>query len=182
MDNDDVRNTTGTNRGTNPSTTGTAGTSGAGDADAKDGSGPDMGEVRQRVMDDARHTYENVKEETLSQARETTEHVKRAAADTVESGASRLSEQVGSVAKAIHRGGESFREDGQDGLADQVEHLADRVDSVRAFLDDYGAQGAYDEARRLTRERPLLVFGGALAVGAVAAAMFSSGSGGRRRR
>ena len=140
--------------------------------------------VASEARREARDTFENVKQETVTQARKTSDHVRRTAENSLESGKSHLSAQVGSVSKAIHRGSESFREDGQEELAEQSEHLAERVDSVRSLIDDYGAEGAYDEVRRLSRERPAWLIGGAMALGGIAAAVISSrrGGSGRGRR
>lgn len=130
------------------------------------------------LKEEARQTFENVRNETTQQAKETGRHVRQRAEETLESGKAKLSAQVGSVSKALHRGSESFREDGQQELAEQSARLADRVGEVRSFIDDYGADGVYDEVRHLARSRPMWLVGGAAVVG-LAAAAFLSGRGNR---
>lgn len=125
------------------------------------------------LKEEARQTFENVRNETAEQAKQTGRHVRQRAEETLESGKAKLSAQVGSVSKALHRGSESFREDGQEELAEQSARLADRVGEVRSFIDDYGADGVYEEVRHLATSRPIWMVGGAAVVGLAAAALIS---------
>lgn len=138
------------------------------------------------VKEEARQTFEDVRRESASQAKQTGEHVRQQAETSLESGKAKLSDQVGSVAKAVRRGSESFREDGQVELAEQSARLSDRIRSVRSLIDDYGADGVYDEVRDLAKRRPAWLVGGAAILGIGAAAILSNrGSGrigGRTRR
>lgn len=158
------------------------------DADFRRTEGRTQGNDRQgsNLKDEARETFENVREETVEQAKETGQYVRQQAEESLESGKNKLSAQVGSVSKALHRGSESFREDGQEELARQSERLADRVGEVRSFIDDYGADGVYDEVRSIAKRRPMWLVGGAAAVGLAAAAVLTGrakfGMGGRSRR
>lgn len=125
------------------------------------------------VKDDLRQTYENVRDETVTQAKQATEHARQQAEESLESGKDRLAAQVGSVSRALHRSSESFRDDGQDELADQSERLSQRVEDVRTLIDDYGFDGAYEEVRHLARNRPMWLIGGAAILGLGAAAVLS---------
>jgi len=124
-----------------------------------------IGEVKNRIADQARNTVQQAREK---------------AASTVNERKGELAGSVTSVAGAVRGATDQLRGEGHDHIAGYTEALAEQADRVARYLRDTDLNRVRDDVEDLARRQPALVIGGALLLGLLAARFFKSSE--RRRQ
>lgn len=135
----------------------------------------------QAASEELSNTARSLKDEAAEQARRTGERTREGVKRSLEGQKSKLVERIGSVAHALREGSGTFREEDKPDMEAQSNALAERIEGVQKFLDDYSVDQAYDDVRRLAQRRPVWIAGAALAAAAAVGAVYMGTRSGRRR-
>lgn len=122
-----------------------------------------------------------VRDEAGAQARRTGERARDGVKRSLEGQKSKLSHRIGAVAEALREGSATFRERDEPDMEAQGRSLADRVEGVQHFIDDYSVDRAVDDLGNLARRRPVWLAGAALAAAAAVGAVYMGARASRSR-
>lgn len=78
----------------------------------------------------------------------------------------RLARQLSDAAKALQESSEQLSDDRGGRL---IRITAERIDRIGGYLDDHAVEEIYDDLQDYVRSRPIMMMGGAFAVGLAAA-------------
>jgi hypothetical protein len=116
-------------------------------------------QVRDKVVDQAKTTFKQAKDRAASSLTDS----RREAAD-----------QIGGLARAVHRTGDHLRNEDQPRIAGLADSFADQVDHVAGYLREAELRTVGRGIENLARRQPALVYGAAFAVGLLAARFLKS--------
>ncbi len=115
---------------------------------------------------------QSVTEQAKERVQEVTEQAKRQTRDRMRSQINERSTQVGdqtaSAAKAIRRGSEQLRAEGNDRAADVIDAVADRGDRLGAYLRRADGDQILRDIEDFARKQPWLMVGGSAVAGFLA--------------
>jgi hypothetical protein len=135
-------------------------------ADVGSGSQSMAGQTQQKVQEKAGE----VRGEVSSRVR-----------DQVDTRSTQAGEQLGSVADAMRRTGQSLRDEGSDAPAKVTDAVAERADRLGSYLRDSDADAILRDVENLARRRPWVFAVGGVALGLIASRFLKASSGGRYR-
>lgn len=137
----------------------------ASQADQRTGDGQSMaGQAQQKVQEKA----QEVRGQLSSRVRE-----------QVDTRSTQAGEQVGSVADAMRRTGQTLRDEGNEAPAKVTDAVAERADRLGGYLRDSNADRILRDVEDLARRRPWMFAAGGLALGLLASRFLKASSGGR---
>lgn len=139
----------------------------AGGSESTGGARGQFRQVKDQVVDQAKHTFRDAREKAASSLGDS----RRQAAD-----------QIGGIATAFHSAGDHLRGEQQERVADLADSLAGQVDQVASYLRDADLQRMARDVENLARRQPALVFGAAFALGMLGARFLKSSESHRSNR
>lgn len=122
----------------------------------------------------AREQVRQAKDKVMDQARTTLRDARDRAGSTLSQSRQQAAEQIGGIGSAFRRTGESLRQEDQARFADVADNVARQMDRVADYLRDSDGRTIARDLENLARRQPALVFGGAFAIGLVAARFLKS--------
>jgi hypothetical protein len=123
-----------------------------------------------------REQIRQVRDQVVDQAKTTFREARDRAGSSLADSRRQAADQIGNIAGAFHRTGETLRNDNQERIAGLADGFAGQVEQVAQYLRDADLQTIGRDIERLARERPAVVYGAAFAVGLLAARFFKSGA------
>lgn len=115
---------------------------------------------------------QSVTEQAKERVQEVTEQAKSQTRDKLRSQINERSSQVGdqtaSAAKAVRRGSEQLRAEGNDRAADVIDAVADRGDRLGAYLRQADGDRILRDIEDFARKQPWLMVGGSAVAGFLA--------------
>jgi hypothetical protein len=134
----------------------------------------DGGSGSQSMADQAQQKVQEKAEEVRGQ-------VSGRVREQVDTRSTQAGEQLGSVADAMRRTGQSLREEGGDAPAKVTDAVAERADRLGTYLRDSNADAILRDVENLARRQPWLFAAGGVALGLIASRFLKASSGGRYR-
>ncbi|HTK43504.1 MAG TPA: hypothetical protein VL287_18095 [Gemmatimonadales bacterium] len=122
----------------------------------------------------AREQIRQVRDQVVNQAKTTFKQAKDRAASSLTDSRREAADQIGGLARAVHRTGEHLRNEDQPRIAGLADSLADQVDHVAGYLREAGLRTVGRDIENLARRQPALVYSAAFAVGLLAARFLKS--------
>jgi len=133
-------------------------------ADSGSGSQSMAGQAQEKVQEKA----QEVRGQVSSRVRE-----------QVDTRSTQAGEQVSSLAEAMHRTGETLRNEGNDAPAKVTDAVAERADRRGSYLREADADAILRDVENLARRQPWLFAAGGVALGLVASRFLKASSGRR---
>lgn len=127
-----------------------------------------------QIVGQAKAQVAQAKTRISEQARTSVQNAKDRAGSAFTERKGQLSGQITGVAGAVRRGTEQLRDEGHGQIAEYAESLADSVDRAGTYLRDADIHRLRNDLEDLARRQPVLVVGGALALGVIAARFLRS--------
>jgi hypothetical protein len=131
-------------------------------------------DTAKEVMREVQVRGKEVAGKAVDEAKETARRFRRQAASSLDDSKAQLTSQIGSVAQALRRGGNQFRDDDLGQLAQGSEWLADQVAQVQTYLHEQDGQALLGDLTRIVKRRPALLLGGLFVTSALAVAYLQS--------
>ena len=128
----------------------------------------------------AREQIREVKDKVVDQAKSTFQQAKERAGSSLGESKGQLADQVGSVAEALRRTTEHLRSEEQTRIAGLTETLARQIDQVSNYLRTKDAAAMRQDLENVARRQPAIAIGGALLLGLIGARFLKSSE--RRRQ
>jgi hypothetical protein len=122
----------------------------------------------------AREQIRQVRDQVVDQAKTTFKQAKDRAASSLTDSRREAADQIGGLARAVHRTGEHLRNEDQPRIAGLADSLADQVDHVAGYLREADLPTVGRDIENLARRQPALVYAAAFAVGLLAARFLKS--------
>jgi hypothetical protein len=110
----------------------------------------------------------------VDQARTTLREARERAGSTLSQGRYQAADQLGGIGSAFHRTSETLRQEDQARFADVADTVGRQIDRVADYLREADGRTIARDLESLARRQPALVFGGAFALGLVAARFLKS--------
>ena len=101
--------------------------------------------------------------------------------EQVDTRSTQAGEQIGSVAQAMRRTGDSLRQEGNDAPARVTDAVAERADRLGGYLRERDADTILRDIEDMARRQPWLFAAGGLALGLIASRFLKASSGERYR-
>jgi sirohydrochlorin ferrochelatase len=127
----------------------------------------------------AREQIREVKDRVVDQAKTTFQQARDRASSSLGESKGQVAEQFGTVAEALRRTTEHLRSEDQPRIAGLTETVARQVDQVANYLRSKDARAMRQDLENLARRQPALMLGGALILGLIGARFLKSSE--RRR-
>jgi len=115
-----------------------------------------------------------LKQEVVGQTRQALKQARDRTGSSLGESKAQLADQLGGLASAFQRTTEQLRQEDRTTVAGLTEAVARQADQAANYLRQADVRAARQDLERLARRRPTLVFGGALALGLVAARFLKS--------
>jgi hypothetical protein len=122
----------------------------------------------------AREQIRQVRDKVVDQAKTTFKQAKDRAASSLADSRREAADQIGGLARAVHRAGEHLRNEDQPRIAGLADSLADQVDHLAGYLREAELRTVGRDVENLARRQPALVYGAAFAAGLLAARFLKS--------
>ena len=122
----------------------------------------------------AREQVRQAKDKVVDQARTTLREARERAGSTLSQGRYQAADQLGGIGSAFHRTSETLRQEDQARFADVADTVGRQIDRVADYLREADGRTIARDLESLARRQPALVFGGAFALGLVAARFLKS--------
>jgi rhodanese-related sulfurtransferase len=127
-----------------------------------------------------RGQFRQVRDQVVDQARTTFREARDRAGSSLADSRRQAADQIGGLAGAFHRTSEHLRDEQQERIAELADSFANQVDQVARYLREADLRTVGRDVERLARERPVVVYGAAFAVGLLAARFLKSSDAGGR--
>lgn len=130
----------------------------------------------QDVASEAKIQGQELASEVSTQARETVKQVRKQFFSAFTDAQNQVVDQVGGIASAFGKTGQSLRDENQGDLADVVERISEQVTHVTDYLRDRDLNTLVRDTERLARNKPEIFVGGAVLLGVLAGRFLKSSS------
>lgn len=131
-------------------------------------------ETAEQVADSARQEYDALRSEALHEARSAVDTVKRSAHDYTDAQRTAAADNVDAIAHAMQASVDSLESQGQHLVARYWQRVADETHDLAGWLRGRSLDELWQETEGYARQRPAVVFGGALAAGFLLARVLRS--------
>ena len=128
----------------------------------------------------AREQLREAKDQVVSQSRQALQQARNRAGSSLAESKEQLADQVESIASVFRRTADQLREEDRRTIASIANAVAQQADQAGTYLRQVDARAVRKDLEDITRRRPMLVLGGAAALGLIAARFFKSSEGGHR--
>jgi ElaB/YqjD/DUF883 family membrane-anchored ribosome-binding protein len=132
----------------------------------------DGGSGSQSMANQAQHKVQEKAEQVRGQ-------VSDRVREQVDTRSTQAGEQLGSVADAMRRTGQSLRDEGSDAPAKVTDAVAERAERMGSYLREADADAILRDVENLARRQPWLFAAGGAALGLIASRFLKASSGGR---
>ena len=122
----------------------------------------------------AREQVRQAKDKVMDQARSTLRDARDKAGSTLSQSRFQAADQIGGIGSALHRTSETLRGEDQAKFADVADSVGRQIDRVAEYLREADGGRMARDLEGLARRQPALVFGGAFALGLIAARFLKS--------
>jgi hypothetical protein len=130
----------------------------------------------------AREQLREAKDQVVSQTRQALQQARDRAGSSLAESKGQLADQVESIASVFRRSADQLRGEDRRTIASITNAVARQADQAGTYLRRIDARTMRKDLEDITRRRPALMFGGAAALGLIAARFFKSSEGGHRER
>jgi len=125
-------------------------------------------DAAQDVLQDARGRSKEVVEKAAAQTREALQRFRQQGASSLDRSKGQLGAQIGSLARALHRGSEQLRRDDMGAFADVSEQVATQVEEVARYVQGRSGEALLRDLEGFARRRRALFVGSLLLTGVLA--------------
>jgi hypothetical protein len=130
----------------------------------------------------AREQLREAKDQVVSQTRQALQQARDRAGSSLAESKGQLADQVEGIASVFRRTADQLHGEDRRTIANITNAVARQADQAGNYLRRSDARAVREDLEDITRRRPALVLGGAVALGLVAARFFKSSEGGHRER
>jgi hypothetical protein len=130
----------------------------------------------------AREQIREVKNQVVDQAKHTLQQARERASSSLGESKRQLAVQLGTAAEALRRTTQHLRSEDQPRIAGLTETLARQIDQVSSYLRTKDAAARRQDLENAARRQPAIAIGGAIVLGLIGARFLKSSGRHRERR
>jgi CHASE3 domain sensor protein len=134
----------------------------------------DAGTGREQTAGGTREQIREMKNQMVDQAKSSVRDAKDRAVSSLGESRGRFADQIRTMADAFRRTGQHLESENQQRIAGLTDSIARQADQVADYVGNFDPRTARDDLERLARRQPVLVIGGAFALGLLGARFFKS--------
>jgi hypothetical protein len=130
----------------------------------------------------AREQIREVKNQVVDQAKHTVQQARERASSSLGESKLQFADQLGTAAEALRRTTQHLRSEDQSRIAGLTETVARQLDQVSNYLRNNDAAAMRHDLENAARRQPAIAIGGAIALGLIGARFLKSSERRRERR